>query len=192
MAEESRILVAAVVMLAASGCIGGDSTPEATTTSTSSSTSTSTSTSSSLVYTTIALPATTTSTLPKLTYTTIVWGSCSDGLQNQGEEGVDCGGPCASCEIDCFVAADCGETHYMKEFCDGNTITKYRVTYSCLSGGEVNSSCRMSKEKVIVRECPITRVCFFTNYCQGGPACEEARCIRPENYCEWTICEEDQ
>ena len=24
--------------------------------------------------------------------------SCSDGIQNQGEEGVDCGGPCPKCE----------------------------------------------------------------------------------------------
>ena len=23
---------------------------------------------------------------------------CSDGIQNQGEEGVDCGGPCAPCK----------------------------------------------------------------------------------------------
>jgi hypothetical protein len=25
--------------------------------------------------------------------------SCSDGIRNQGEEGIDCGGPCPSCEI---------------------------------------------------------------------------------------------
>jgi hypothetical protein len=25
--------------------------------------------------------------------------SCTDGIRNQGEEGIDCGGPCASCEI---------------------------------------------------------------------------------------------
>lgn len=25
--------------------------------------------------------------------------TCEDGLQNQGEEGIDCGGPCQSCEI---------------------------------------------------------------------------------------------
>lgn len=25
--------------------------------------------------------------------------SCGDGIRNQGEEGIDCGGPCASCEI---------------------------------------------------------------------------------------------
>lgn len=25
--------------------------------------------------------------------------TCSDGVQNQGEEGIDCGGPCSSCEL---------------------------------------------------------------------------------------------
>jgi hypothetical protein len=25
--------------------------------------------------------------------------TCSDGIQNQGEEGIDCGGPCSSCEL---------------------------------------------------------------------------------------------
>ncbi|PID52221.1 MAG: hypothetical protein CR972_02975 [Candidatus Moraniibacteriota bacterium] len=26
--------------------------------------------------------------------------TCSDGKQNQGEEGIDCGGPCATCEVE--------------------------------------------------------------------------------------------
>ena len=30
---------------------------------------------------------------------TIVLASCSDSLQNQGEQGVDCGGPCAACIV---------------------------------------------------------------------------------------------
>lgn len=28
-------------------------------------------------------------------------GSCSDGIQNQGEEDIDCGGPCPDCPCDC-------------------------------------------------------------------------------------------
>lgn len=32
--------------------------------------------------------------------------SCSDGIRNQGEDGVDCGGPCPKCE--CFTDEDCG------------------------------------------------------------------------------------
>lgn len=31
--------------------------------------------------------------------------SCSDGIRNQGEDGVDCGGPCQKCE--CFTDEDC-------------------------------------------------------------------------------------
>lgn len=34
-------------------------------------------------------------------------GTCDDGVQNQGEEGVDCGGPCAACQVteSCQVGA---------------------------------------------------------------------------------------
>jgi gliding motility-associated-like protein len=28
-------------------------------------------------------------------------GTCSDGIQNQGETGIDCGGPCAACPVSC-------------------------------------------------------------------------------------------
>ncbi len=43
-------------------------------------------------------------------------GSCSDRIQNQGETGVDCGGPCKACEATCFdglknqgeTGVDCG------------------------------------------------------------------------------------
>jgi len=34
------------------------------------------------------------------TTTIIQYPTCSDGIQNQGEEGVDCGGPCPPCKIE--------------------------------------------------------------------------------------------
>jgi hypothetical protein len=34
-----------------------------------------------------------------LTFSVIYPPSCTDGIRNQGEEGVDCGGPCPSCEL---------------------------------------------------------------------------------------------
>jgi hypothetical protein len=44
--------------------------------------------------------ATATTEAPATTLATTVAGeSCSDGLQNQGEEYVDCGGPCADCLV---------------------------------------------------------------------------------------------
>ncbi len=39
--------------------------------------------------------------------------TCSDGIQNQGEAGIDCGGPCPSCSQDTFsweVSTDSGST----------------------------------------------------------------------------------
>jgi hypothetical protein len=32
--------------------------------------------------------------------------SCSDGIQNQGEQAVDCGGPCMPCACQCTGAVD--------------------------------------------------------------------------------------
>jgi len=48
---------------------------------------------------------------------------CADGIQNQGEQGVDCGGPCpASCR-DCFEDTDFGNAEDADYFClDSNVI----------------------------------------------------------------------
>lgn len=40
--------------------------------------------------------------------------SCDDNIQNQGETGIDCGGPCLSCPtaiVECTKVADCPEGH---------------------------------------------------------------------------------
>ncbi len=47
--------------------------------------------------TTTEPPTTTSSTTTSSTTTTTIEATCSDGVQNQGEEGIDCGGPCKSC-----------------------------------------------------------------------------------------------
>jgi hypothetical protein len=44
---------------------------------------------------------------------------CADGIQNHGEQGIDCGGPCpASCR-DCFADADFGHAENAGYFCLG-------------------------------------------------------------------------
>lgn len=37
---------------------------------------------------------------PQPTTTTILYPACSDGIKNQGEIGLDCGGPCPACETE--------------------------------------------------------------------------------------------
>ncbi|MEM7249493.1 MAG: S8 family serine peptidase, partial [Acidobacteriota bacterium] len=45
--------------------------------------------------------------------------SCSDGIQNQGEDRIDCGGPCPACECTSDAACDDGDACNGVETCDG-------------------------------------------------------------------------
>ena len=87
--------------------IGSLSAPAFTTTSTTT-TSTTTTVKTTTTTTVISTIKTTTSsigiittTTPSTTATTTTTSkpgeTCSDGIRNQGEEGIDCGGPCAPC-----------------------------------------------------------------------------------------------
>jgi hypothetical protein len=50
---------------------------------------------------------------------------CADGIQNQGEQRVDCGGPCpASCR-DCFKDADFGDAEDADYFCLDSDVILY-------------------------------------------------------------------
>jgi len=73
--------------------------PETTTTTTSSSTTiTSITTTTTVLTTSTSTTVTITSTTAMVTTTTLqLRETCFDGIQNQGEEGIDCGGPCKPC-----------------------------------------------------------------------------------------------
>jgi subtilisin family serine protease len=56
--------------------------------------------------------------------------TCSDGIQNQGEDRIDCGGPCAACQCTSDGACDNGQ------YCDGfETCDAFG---NCQSGSAVN------------------------------------------------------
>jgi hypothetical protein len=42
---------------------------------------------------------------------------CADGIQNEGEQGIDCGGPCPATCRDCFADADFGSAEDASYFC---------------------------------------------------------------------------
>ncbi len=63
-------------------------------------------------------------------FTCTAGATCSDGIQNQGEDRIDCGGPCAACQCTSDPACDNGQ------FCDGvETCDAFGV---CQSGTAVN------------------------------------------------------
>ena len=64
-----------------------------------------------------------------------ICATCSDGIQNQGETGVDCGGPCAACSIYSCTGTPVNNT----TLCPGSDVgltsnIPYRFWSGCLSG----------------------------------------------------------
>ena len=57
-----------------------------------------------LATTTTREPAVTTT--PQATTSTVPAGTCADGMKNQGETGIDCGGPCKQCPTRCDLAVN--------------------------------------------------------------------------------------
>jgi len=66
--------------------------------------------------------------------------TCSDGVQNQGEAGIDCGGPCEACDADGPISSqpgDCKFTSQCKQMYDGATDCKNNLGGICYCGNEV-------------------------------------------------------
>jgi hypothetical protein len=56
--------------------------------------------------------------------------TCSDGIQNQGETGVDCGGPCAPCPQETILLASYFETGWDSWLDGGSDVTRVSSTNS--------------------------------------------------------------
>lgn len=80
--------------------------------------------------------------------------SCSDGVKNQGETGVDCGGPCMGCP-ECYSDSDCGSESYGPYVCSGKRIMRAYYTHSC-----VNGVCRHKSDTVLVHTCKENEYCL--------------------------------
>lgn len=93
--------------------------------------------------------------------------TCDDGLQNQGEDLIDCGGPCSQCE--CLVAADCIDG----AFCNG--LETCDVFGQCLPGGDpcpIETTCDED-----LAECIALMLCETREDCDDGDACTTDLCI---------------
>jgi hypothetical protein len=71
--------------------------------------------------------------------------TCSDGIQNQGETGVDCGGPCAACGGGADYLTTWGGTNWYQVEVNG-LMTDANILSACQSAGltvpcQTNSSC---------------------------------------------------
>jgi hypothetical protein len=73
--------------------------------------------------------------------------SCSDGEQNQGEDGVDCGGPCEPCKEECKECSDGNKC--TQDLC--NAATNYKCAFRDIVPCCGNNKCEPSESYV---SCP--------------------------------------
>lgn len=93
--------------------------------------------------------------------------TCLDGLLNQDEFDVDCGGVCPRCDSACFNDTDCGRFHYdTATYCgkDGHVYRDF-ITYKCERPGTISASC------IVIRSHE------FKEYCNPFTICWRGRCV---------------
>jgi len=118
--------------------------------------------------------------------------TCYDGIQNQGEDRIDCGGPCPPCE--CTSDAACANGDY----CDG--VETCDAWGECQAGTDVDCNdyvdCTMDFCNESSDECDNIlndAYCDNDQYCDGVETCDsELDCVAGDYPCvagEW--CDED-
>ncbi len=108
--------------------------------------------------------------------------TCDDGIKNQGEDLIDCGGPCFPC--DCLVDGDCTDGL----FCNG--------TETCDDYGECQASsdpcpgqfCDEDNDECI--ECYSDGDCDDNLFCNGAETCEGGSCQAGSDPCPGQNCDE--
>jgi hypothetical protein len=117
-----------------------------------------------------------------------IWGlggvepTCSDGIQNQGEDLIDCGGPCPACS--CLVNNDCSDGL----FCTGSE--------SCDSYGECQSGsdpcptslCDEGLDQCV--DCLDNSDCDDDLFCNGAETCSGGACQAGTDPCPGQSCDE--
>ncbi|MFH0863404.1 MAG: hypothetical protein V1875_10325 [Candidatus Altiarchaeota archaeon] len=91
---------------------------------------------------------------------------CSNGIKDVGETGVDCGGSCKSCVIECVSNSSCGIPRWNPPYCggDGSVYQDY-VAYACVDPGTIDSYCRHD------------RTTRRSDYCGPTNVCVRGRCV---------------
>ena len=109
--------------------------------------------------------------------------TCFDGIQNQGEDRIDCGGPCPACE--CTSDPACDDS----TFCNGaETCDAYGV---CQAGSYPCGSqmCRESDDQCV--NCLVNGDCDNSVFCDGAEICDaNGDCQAGSDPCPGEMCRE--
>ncbi len=98
--------------------------------------------------------------------------TCNDGVKNQGETSIDCGGPCSKCQINkqCNTNSDCQSNFCSFGFC--------KPQDSCFDGKLTNTESDVDCGGACPTKCFEGRNCGTTNDCDVSLQCFSSRCKR--------------
>ncbi len=103
--------------------------------------------------------------------------TCSDGIQNQGETGIDCGGPCSACPV-----ANCGNGNIeVGENCDGTDLAPY--TSDCSTHPSFTGGTLTCYPQGHAQECT-----FDTSSCTILPPSGNTYYVSPTGSASWSQC----
>lgn len=108
--------------------------------------------------------------------------TCDDGIQNQGEDRIDCGGPCPPC--DCLSDAECDDNL----FCTGvETCDAYG---HCQPGSDPCPGQMCDEDNDICVDCFVDADCDDSLFCNGAETCVAGTCQPGTDPCPGQICDE--
>jgi hypothetical protein len=102
--------------------------------------------------------------------------SCFDGIMNQNETDIDCGGPtCAGCGPNqaCQTGTDCGATRTTRFSCIANICKTPSCTDGVANGQEPDIDCG----RTCSAKCAASKRCFGNQDCVAGNDCAANKCI---------------
>jgi len=104
-------------------------------------------------------------------------GSCDDGVQNQGEDGVDCGGPCEACEGDefldeCEYNSQCEDLYGDGFICDAGECI-YSIETSCTTDEECDSGELCINGICMESECNFDGTCDYPSFNENSENCPD-------------------
>ena len=91
--------------------------------------------------------------------------SCTNGVRDGDEAEVDCGGSCPACFIECDSNASCGMPRWNNPYCgEDHSVYQDYVIFTCANPGTYYSFCRQE------------RIRRLTDYCGPLNKCVAGRC----------------
>jgi subtilisin family serine protease len=110
--------------------------------------------------------------------------SCTDGLLNQGEERIDCGGPCPACACTADEGCDDGAFCTGSETCDDFG--------ACLAGADPCDGLHCDEDADACVDCLRDEHCDDGVFCNGAEVCSNSICLEGTPPCEAGLCMETE